>query len=300
MNSGLKTNKILSRPMKVITKSLGKNRYYNQFKDDRFYNDSWIRAQKLPTKLLGPRYRRSRSSIELDITYRCNLKCFNCNRSCRQAPSTEQMNVEQIQMFIKESKEKNVNWETIRILGGEPTLHPDLLEILSLLIEYKKHSSAGVRIVLCTNGHGSKVANVLSKIPTDIVIENSMKTSDENGFSQFNKAPRDSILYKNADFSNGCFIIVGCGPGLTPYGYYCCAVAGSIDRVFGFDIGRKELPSADDDMVDQLRVFCELCGHYRRRSWTTRTTSEVMSPTWKEAYIKYKRVRPSLSLYSSK
>ena len=296
MSFGQKTRRILSHPTNAIINRVLHSRLQPSY--SRFYYDSWIRAQKLPTKLFGPRYVRSRSQIEVDITYRCNLKCFNCNRSCRQAPSTEQMTVEQIQMFIKESIEKNANWEQIKVLGGEPTLHPDLLEILSLLIEYKKYSSSGVHIQLVTNGYGTKVADVLSKIPTDIEIENSMKTSVGNEFLPFNKAPKDFILFKNADFSNGCHIPFVCGIGLTPYGYYPCAVAGGIDRVFGYDIGRKELPSTNDTMVDQLRVFCELCGHFLTAR--SRTTSEVMSPAWKEAYKRYKMVKPSLSLYSSK
>ncbi len=279
----------------IAEKSLGKNRY-NRLRDGYWaINDGFlaIRAQRLPTKLFGPRFVRSRSRIEVFITYRCNLRCFNCNSSCRQAPSNELMTVEQIQMFIKESIAKDVNWERIRVLGGEPTLHPDLPEILSLLIEYKKCASADVRIQLVTNGFGSKVAGILSEVPTDIEIENSRKTGNKNIFTPFNKAPKDSILLKNSDFSNGCWV-TKCGMGLTPHGYYYCSVAGSIDRVFGFDIGRKELPPASDAMVDQLRVFCELCGHFSNRRRTT--TSELMSPTWKEAYKEYNKVKPSLSL----
>ena len=37
------------------------------------------RAQKWMTLLLGPQYSRSRNRIEIDITYRCNLRCLNCS-----------------------------------------------------------------------------------------------------------------------------------------------------------------------------------------------------------------------------
>lgn len=299
MTPSLETKILLSRPIKLVINSLGENgRLQLSNAYSKFYLDSWIRVQKLPTKLLGPRYIRSHSLIELDITYRCNLHCINCNRSCKQAPSTKQITIEQVQMFIKESIEKNIKWERIGVLGGEPTLHPDVLEILSLLIEYKKNSHSNVNIVLYTNGYGNKVADVLSKVPIDIEITNSKKTSERNKFYPFNKAPRDSILFKNADFSNGCTITSYCGIGLTPYGYYCCSIAGSIDRVFGFDMGRKELPSTNDAMVDQLKVFCKLCGSFCYGH--SMTESEVMSPTWKEAYKKYNKMEPSLSLYSSK
>ena len=53
------------------------------------------------TRALGPRYRRSRDRIDIDITWACNLRCDNCNRSCRQAPTDEHMTVGQIQRFLE-------------------------------------------------------------------------------------------------------------------------------------------------------------------------------------------------------
>ena len=52
---------------------------------------------------IGPRYRRSRTRVELDITWACNLRCFNCNRSCEQAPTGESMTLDQIRRFVDES-----------------------------------------------------------------------------------------------------------------------------------------------------------------------------------------------------
>ena len=57
------------------------------------------RIKPLPTQLLGPLWRRSRDEVEVDITYACNLKCFNCNRSCQQDPTGDRMSTEQIQTF---------------------------------------------------------------------------------------------------------------------------------------------------------------------------------------------------------
>ena len=253
-----------------------------------------MRVQKPVTKLFGPEYTRSRKFIEIDITYRCNLKCINCNRSCRQAPSNEQMTVEQIQKFVKESIANNVKWERIRVMGGEPTLHPNVFEILNLLLEYKKNYSQDTCIELDTNGFGKIVNDVLSKVPKEIEIENTSKKSELQLFYLFNMAPKDSIIYKNADYSSGCQVISVDGIGLTPYGYYPCAAAGGIDRIFGFDIGRKTLPSYDDSMTDQLEVFCKLCGRFHAAK---RTNREVMSPTWKKAYENYKKRKPKLRLY---
>ena len=261
---------------------------------------SFIRVQKPITKLFGPRYLPNHKYISIDITYHCNLKCINCNRSCGQAPCNDQMTVKQIYKFVKESINNNVKWEEIRILGGEPTLHPNVLEILNLLLKYKNNYSSDTIIRFVTNGIENY--NIISKIPKKIRIQ-IMPKKDKVHHIPFNVAPKDSRLYKYANYSNGCLITSMCGIGLTPYGYYPCAIAGGIDRIFGFNIGRKKLPSSNDSMIDQLQVFCRLCGHFRYPSKklfmykVKHTNNEILSPTWKKAYKKYKIKKPLLSLY---
>ena len=268
---------------------------HKKFNSEALIGAYWlIRVQAPVTKLLGPKYTRSRSSIEIDITYRCNLSCCNCNRSCSQAPSVEQMTVQQIQMFIKDSVDNGIRWKNIRLLGGEPTLHPDILIILQLLQEYIEQFSPDTSIHLVTNGFGKKVADILSKVPQTVKIENSAKESSEQFFHPFNVAPNDRIEFKFADYSNGCEQTAKWGIGLTPYGYYPCALAGGIDRIFGFDLGRKKLPNLKDSMVDQLQVFCKLCGMFRYANHTWRGK---MSHTWEKAYAEYKKKKPRLSSY---
>ncbi|EKD28221.1 MAG: hypothetical protein ACD_79C00384G0001 [uncultured bacterium] len=253
-----------------------------------------IRKTKLVSCLLGRKYSRSRNSIEIDITYECNLNCINCNRMCRQAPSDERMTLEQIRKFIDESIENGIKWKMVRLLGGEPTLHPDVIEMLQLLLEYKKNYSPKTDIQLSTNGAGKFVKEVISGIPEGVTINNTNKQSIINHeFCPMNIAPKDTFA-RFADFSNGCIVITFCGIGLTRYGYYPCAVAGAIDRVFGFDKGRKKLPLKDDDMYDQLKLFCRLCGHFRQ-GYTS--IKEEKSPTWKKALENYKNNKPVLSLY---
>ncbi|MDP8230613.1 MAG: radical SAM protein [Candidatus Gorgyraea atricola] len=253
-------------------------------------------VQKPVTRLLKPPFTRTSKIIAIDITYVCNLKCNNCVRSCKQAPTSQRMTVEQIKKFIKESIENNNRWERIRLMGGEPTLHPDLLKIVQLLLEYKKKYSPEAVIEVVTNGHGKTVNNILSKLPKDIEISNSAKDSPmQEHFLAFNIAPRDLKHYRFADYSVGCRGMTVSGMGLTPYGYYPCAVSGGIDRIFGFNIGRKKLPLDDDSMKDQREKFCQYCGRFRGMGGWVK--EEVMSPTWKNAYASYKSKKPTLSLY---
>jgi len=224
------------------------------------------RVKKPMTKALGPQYRRSRAHIEIDITWACNLNCYNCNRSCEQAATGEHMTLEQIQLFIKESIEQNTQWKRIRLLGGEPTVHKQFFAILDAVREYRDRHSPGTLIEVVTNGHGDKVNAAIAKIPSDVYVNNTSKeTKVQPHFGSFNVAPKDLPEYKDADYTNGCWVVENCGFGLGPNGYYPCAVAGGIDRIYGWDLGRKSLPQASDGMEDLLERFCSHCGHFKRK-----------------------------------
>lgn len=247
------------------------------------------------TNVLKPLFKRSRDRIEIDITYQCNLKCRSCNRSCTQALSKDQMTAAQIRKFVDESVKNNTGWKIIRLLGGEPTLHPELLDILDILSDYKKRYLPDASIILVSNGSGREVNEVLKKVPDVITIENSNKiTEGTESHIDFNNAPVDYFWNVFVDYTNGCWILEACGVGLTPYGYYYCAVAGSIDRVFGFDIGRKALPSQDDLMKDQMRRLCRYCGHFFENRCFVR---KDISHSWKKAYAGYNARKPDLIPY---
>jgi hypothetical protein len=55
-----------------------------------------------------PTNRKRRDYAEIEITYKCNLKCINCNRSCAQAPSDLEMPVSDVENFVAQSIEKKL------------------------------------------------------------------------------------------------------------------------------------------------------------------------------------------------
>lgn len=242
------------------------------------------RIKPLPTRLLGPLWRRSRNAVEVDITYACNLKCFNCNRSCQQDPTGVRMSTEQMRHFLEESRGRGIRWKSIRLLGGEPTSHPQFLEIVNLVLEYRDKFSPKTRIEIFTNGNGERANRMLSLLPPGVQVNNTAKvTNVQREFQTFNVAPIDLEEYHGADFSNGCGVTEVCGIGVTPYGYYPCAIAGAIDRTFGLNLGRKALPERHDDMKEELRTFCALCGMFKAPTGEL-LNGPVMSPTWAKAY----------------
>jgi len=110
------------------------------------------------------------------------------------------------------------------------------------LLSYKKDFSPKTKIVLNSSGFGTKVKNILYKIPKGIIIWSSQKESPlQKKFQSFNVAPIDIPKYKSINYSNGCRTTQSCGISLNRYGYYPCGAGGGIDRVFGFNIGKKKV-----------------------------------------------------------
>lgn len=254
-----------------------------------------LRVQKPLTKLLGPYYQQNHKSIEINMTFDCNVKCINCSQSCRQAPSSEQISIEQIKKFIQECIQQERKWEYIVLTGGEPTLHPLLLDIVNLLLEYKRKYSTQTIIAFFTNGSGIGVSRALSKLPAEIEVSNSNKSSIENMFFPINIAPVDLKEYRYSDYSNACSLAENCGYGLNCYGYYYCGIAGGIDRVFGLDIGRKKMPMVGDMLKEQKLQLCRYCGFFQRKYKPSK--EEKISCTWQRSYENYKRSKPRMSYY---
>lgn len=252
-----------------------------------------VRVTRPFTSLLGPQYVRSRDRIEIDLTYACNLRCLNCNRSVSQAPEKLHISRAMIQDFVAESIARGKRWKNIRLLGGEPTLHPEFLGILDDLLRYRKAVPSCV-VEVVTNGNGKGVKAMLKKIPPGIMVENSAKTGNlQPGFGPFNAAPVDDPAYRFADYRNGCAVMRECGMALTPTGYYPCAVAGGIDRITNDRLGQANIPADDDDMLATADKLCRLCGHFREghfipENLRTPTLDQVTSPSWERLYDRWR------------
>ena len=256
------------------------------------------RISPYATQVLGPRYRRSRDRIDLDITWECNLKCFHCNRSCQQAPTGEMMTVGQVRQFLEETRQRKVHWRKIQLIGGEPTLHPDFKKILQMMLEFRGRYSPNTEVMVTSNGFGARVNQILSRIPANVTVHNTQKTSrNQDDFIPFNLAPCDSPEYARADFRNACCVTRDAGIGLTPYGYYPCVGSGAIDRIFGFDCGRKTLPGLEDGMETDLIRFCALCGFFRLNYTSEVCSGPMMSETWQRAYASWHEQNPVLTRY---
>ena len=74
-------------------------------------------------------------SLSLEITNRCNFKCVHCFIENRQSTNSHQhLSLDQIRRVLKQAY--NMNVFKITITGGEPFLHPQIIEILEEIKKY--------------------------------------------------------------------------------------------------------------------------------------------------------------------
>jgi hypothetical protein len=209
--------------------------------------------------------------IEIDITYRCNQRCVSCNRRCTQAPSDEDMPIDEIDRFIAESRKLDWRWGQIHILGGEPTLHKDYVEIF-----HRLKAICG-NVLVRTNGRMKPVEGVNYAIDAKDYEHRHMTNVDVTCLEE--PLPCNHI--------RACWIPGLCGLGLTVGGYYCCSPGAAIDRMLGLNVGLRSLADVTQQAVlDQEFMLCPFCGH--SPSCVQRPVGYV-SPFWKAVYDRYNR-----------
>lgn len=250
-----------------------------------------LRCGAAGTRWLGHRWSRSVRRLQIDLTYACNLRCADCNRSVGVAPSTARLSLHAIETFLLDSHRKGYRWEHVALLGGEPTLHPEFLSIVERLRSFRRTYAQGLTIEVRSNGQGEHVEDTLAQVPDDVrIIDASIEADGHPAFFPFHRAPCDLQQNAGTDYANGCAVCHDGGSGLTPLGYYPCPIAGGIDRVFGLGLGRAEAPAPEDPMRSELAALCRYCGHFFRQDPAT-PRSERMTASWSRVLAGRRQVR---------
>ena len=234
--------------------------------------------------------------VKLEIMNRCNMACVNCSRMCGPAPSDEMMTVDQIKKFVKETFEQNWKWNEILLFGGEPTLHPNLLEMVEVLNTYREKDPT-VKLLINSN-HIRQ--DVIKSLPKYVGLRGWLKTSNfQKGHEAVNKAPIDvghSLVFEN----NPCLAHDSCGFSLSKYGYYFNGSCYTIDRILGFDIGVKTLKEVLDSkfklLDDQQAILCKYCGRALPAK-DKKSDTQITSPFWAKTFTEYAAHKPTLTLY---
>jgi hypothetical protein len=185
-----------------------------------------------------------------------------------------------VEQFVSESQALAYRWQKIVLLGGEPTLHPDLRRTIRILSKYVSNLES-CEFFLVSNAHGPKVARILDSIRSEIVVEERPKTCNESWFDNMDIAPLDV-----SDEVRSCHITGDCGLGLTSWGYFPCGAGGGIARALRLDIGIKFLRDVTEGaMITLLRQLCQYCGHALA---VPAGVNSSVSPFWKAATEMYR------------
>jgi len=232
----------------------------------------YIRLQ-MPNEINGL-YARPKFRIDLDVTTKCNLSCNNCNKLSNFKSTWATMTDESIDTFISNVKDKDIQ---VKIVGGEPTLLPNLDDII-----LKLHK-ANINMILLTNGI------IKYSPPIDIAIEDSAKYPGiRPGFHTTMVAPIDQPEFEGIDYSLGCTQLYDCGMGYKDDKFYACGVGAHLNKLLPInDYGRDTLEEAYLDK-EFLSNICKYCGlfkklgfHNRDKTKWEREDIQLFSESWK-------------------
>jgi len=87
-------------------------------------------------------YNRPVSNLRISLTPKCNLSCIYCHREGEKAPK-EPLSAPEIAEILRVAAHFGIR--SVKFTGGEPMLHPDLLEII-------RSVPAGMESSITTNG----------------------------------------------------------------------------------------------------------------------------------------------------
>lgn len=248
--------------------------------------------------------------VELEINTACDLACFGCDRlSDVASKGVPNMTVEQVALFVRESLELGWEWERIRLLGGEPTIHPQFRGCVLQLLAYKAVYPK-VFLQVLSNGQGKykKERDWCEERGVNVHTERKEKGKQPDWFNNTRIVPVD----RDPDVGElpPCLIYGshGCGIGLTRHGYFLDGAGASIARVAGHDVGVMRLRDVTPaTMLEQAKVLCRLCGHWnpvdatptneKRVSRLVKETGMVTGKFWTETLARYNESKPKLRIY---
>ncbi len=187
-------------------------------------------------------------NLSVNITYRCNTVCANCNRGIHALDwrHLQDMTLDDAHRLVDGIKRAKQPIHKLRIAGGEPTIHPQLRELAEIFrpICGKLH--------VATNGMIPK--EQLPELPDGGIYKYS-DFSDKDHHAMF-VSPADLGLERHMKPLTSCVSMLLVGRGSEPEGFMQCALARTIVTALGRD------PASifhDEPVLTQDREICKHC-----------------------------------------
>jgi hypothetical protein len=211
------------------------------------------------------------NSLELQILFACPWSCHACDQMSNfhgiSFIKKGTMSMKQIEHFITEMKLANAYFGRIRIVGGEPTVHPAFVRICELLYNELVLTEHIGHLELVTNGDQS-ILNYAEKIEAVKPFILHIHTSGEGS-----KQKHHTATYVHTPESLGyegkrCGQPEHCGWSLSYYGYAPCSSGAGIMRLRDLmpKFQKNDLPMVAGTEANwpELQSLCNVCYHALR------------------------------------
>ena len=206
----------------------------------------------------------------LNFTFACNLACVGCDRASFIKPEhSPPMTKERLGRFFEEVKSTGLELKRMRIVGGEPTLHPDFFEMTKMCMEYSRGVGHRCNVRIFSNHHTQETRDILIEVKKRHP-RLQMMGGHKRKRAVFPRAtryeyvsPLDAGMVCNDPCPN-----MGsrrkCGNGVDEVGYSLCPTAGPIDAILGLGARATTLKQMlDREFVDwQAKEICGRCGNF--------------------------------------
>jgi hypothetical protein len=205
-------------------------------------------------------------SLEIQLLLACNWSCHACDQFSQfskiQWVKKGTLTVAQVQKFIAEMQEHNAYFGRIRLVGGEPTIHPQFAHVVKLLHEgLIIPGHVGILEVVTNGSHPERIEPVKQYIHK--VRPSGEAAKQKNHTANLIHTPA-SLGYQG----NRCGQPEHCGWSLSYYGYAPCSSAAGIMRLRDLigEHGKLTLPLVKGTEANwpKLQDLCNQCYHALR------------------------------------
>jgi hypothetical protein len=196
--------------------------------------------------------------IQIEITNACRFTCAHCTHGVAHYRKPYFADL----AFIEKALISLHDWpRAVGCIGGEPTLHPDFVDICAL---YRKHIKRDNCAIFTCGGKRYEEHRELIEQTFGIISYNDHSVVGKHQpllVASRDIVPDDKLRNRLID---RCWLQMVWSPSITCKGCYFCEVAGTIDMLFdgpgGYPIEPGWWKRGVADFADQRERYCGQCG----------------------------------------
>lgn len=221
-------------------------------------------------------------NIELEITLKCNAPCMNCNKFCNMEDlgivygDEWDLSLEDIDKFIQQVRDMG-NVKNIRVMGGEPTIHPQYEEICRRIKTGLMDTKAIKEAYIVTNGLVKRDSCLRTFIQLPMKYRKACHTCAL-------VAPGDVGIPLRED---ACPTPKVWGVSYNKLGWFPCGPGGAIARLFKLDHIKKDSIRSFTDWGDSLMDVCSRCQNFGKDRLFERDHGRHISASYEKAIKEY-------------